>query len=132
MRFEEIRAVAPYANKGAGRAFEGQRVLAVLPVCEEGCEDRALLVATPRKLGIATLRLVGKRRRWVTRWAPWDAVHLEGSGETSGAASIQAVVEVGGHHFRGILEGAPGRSALRDFARTLRARRRALSLPSTA
>jgi hypothetical protein len=135
MRFEDLRDLTTLPSDGLGAAFRAERVLTVLPVSEPNTGQATILVATPTKLGVATLGRPAGGSRWVTRWAPWDAVRLSTSVVVSSGdrrrSRLRAAVRVGGHTFHGVLPGRPGRAALRDFAHTVRPRRQALALPGT-
>lgn len=128
MRFDRLRDVTALPAERLETAFEHEDVRAVLPVSEPGSGEATVLVATPRKLGIATLRRLAGRSRWITRWAPWDAVQLRG--RRAGAAGTTQrrtpPVSVGGRRFRSVLPGDVGKLAWRDFGRYVRQRRRTL------
>ena len=128
MQFDRLRDLTALPADRLETAFQREDVIAVLPVSRPGSGEATVLVATPGKLGIATLRRFAGRRRWITRWAPWDAVRLDSRpGRADGPAEeSQAPVTVGGNDFRSVLGGDAGRVALRDFGRSARQRRRAL------
>lgn len=136
MRFDELRDLTTLPSERLASAFRGERVLSVLPVSGSVSGEATILVATPTKLGVATL--ARDRSRWVTRWAPWDAVGIRvpcvmGAGRRRRSRDrLRTAVRVGGRTFPSVLHGAPGQAALRDFARTVRARRRALDLAGIA
>lgn len=128
MQFDRLRGMTALPADRLESAFRDEDVLSVLPVSEPGSGVATVLVATPRKLGVATLRRLAGRSRWITRWAPWDAVRVsghparaDGPGGSNGAA-----VMIGTRGFRAVLGGTSGRGALRDFVRSARQRRRAL------
>jgi hypothetical protein len=136
MRLEDLRDLATLPSDRLGLDFRAERVLTVLPVSEPNTGQATILVATPTKLGVATLGRPAGGSRWVTRWAPWDAVRLSTgvvvSSDDRRRSRLRAAIRVGGHTFQSVLPGRPGRAALRDFARTVRSRRQALALPGTA
>jgi hypothetical protein len=131
MRFDDLHELTTLPSERLGLAFRQERVLAVLPVSEPNTGQATVLVATPNKLGVVTLSRRSNRDRWVTRWAPWDAVRLgTGLAASMGDRSdsrLRAAVRIGGHTFHGVLSGRPGRAALGDFARAVHSRRKALS-----
>ena len=85
MRLEDLRDLTTLPSDRLGLDFRAERVLTVLPVSEPNTGQATILVATPTKLGVATLGRPASGSRWVTRWAPWDAVRLG----TSAAASSE-------------------------------------------
>lgn len=127
MQFDGLRDLTTLPADRLETAFEHEDVMAVLPVSEPGSGLATVLVATPRKLGIATLRRMAGTSRWVTRWAPWDAVRLDGRMDPvrGRARQMKAAVIVGGKSFRSVLGGRLGKAALRDFGRSVQRRRRA-------
>jgi hypothetical protein len=136
MRLDDLQELTTLPGERLGLAFRSERVLAVLPVSEPSTGQATVLVATPTKLGVVTLSRRSGRDRWVTRWAPWDAVRL-GTGVVASAGDrshsrLRAAIRIGGHTFHGVLSGRPGRAALSDFALAVRSRREALSLPGGA
>ena len=128
MQFDGLRDLTALPADRLETAFQREDVIAVLPVSEPGSGEATVLVATPRKLGIATLRRLAGRGRWITRWAPWDAVRFDGGPKRANGPDVQseAPVTVGGKEFRAVLGGSTGAVALRDFGRSARRRRRAL------
>lgn len=131
MQFERLRNLTTLPAERLEMAFEHEHVITVLPVSETGSGEATVLVATPRKLGIATLRRLAGRSRWITRWAPWDAVRLIGRGASATDSNERgkARVSVDGKRFRSVLGGDVGRAALRDFARSTRRRHARLLSP---
>lgn len=125
MQFERLRDLTALPADRLETAFQHEHVIAVLPVSEPGSGEATVLVATPRKLGIATLRRLAGRSRWITRWAPWGAVRLDSRATAGSKSSVgsETPVSVGGKRFRSVLGGNTGRAALRDFARSARLRR---------
>ncbi len=128
MQFDRLRDMTALPADRLETAFQHEDVIAVLPVSEPGSGEATVLVATPRKLGIATLRRLAGRGRWITRWAPWDAVRFDSGPKRANGPATQseAPVTVGGKEFRAVLGGSTGTVALRDFGRSARRRRRAL------
>ncbi len=125
MRFDGLRHLCSLPAQRLEAALERERVSAVLPVSEVGSGRATVLVATPRKLAIATLRRIAGHDRWVIRWAPWDALRLHEEAR-SGALGRRAI-DIGGRSFVLVLGGRPGRAAVRDFRRHLRRRRQVLA-----
>lgn len=128
MRFDELREWTSLPAEGLEAIFRDERVLAVLPVSEPGSGRASVLVAMPHKVGVATLESVAGQRRWVTRWAPWDAVRLRvrATRRRIRRPRLWAAVDVGGRLFNAVLPQERGRVALRDFARAVRRRHRRL------
>ena len=129
MRFDRIRGHTSLPLERLDSAFRREHVAAILPVSEPGSGLATILVATPRKLGVATLRQLAGHDRWMTRWAPWDAVRLPDDLADTGARlrRLQPAISVDGRSFRPVLGGQPGRVALSDFRRSVQGRRRALA-----
>jgi len=130
MRFDELRDLTPLPSRQVESEFRAEQVLAVLPVSEGGPAPSAFLVATPTKLGLATCQ-PSFGGSCVTRWAPWDAVRFGAQAPKRSRrrrAPVRAAIRVGSRTFHGVLAGALGQAALRDFARAVRARHEALAL----
>ncbi len=110
-------------------AFRREQVAAILPVSELGSGLATILVATPRKLGVATLRRLAGHDHWITRWAPWDAVRLpdDSSDPVARLRHLQPDISVDGRSFRPVLGGQLGTVALSDFRRSVQGRRHALA-----
>lgn len=135
MQFDELRDQTTLPADRLQAAFQREEVMAVLPVCEPGSDTPTVLVATPRKLSIASLRRLAGTRRWVVRWAPWGAVRMEAATDPGSSRGQRSrTLLIGGRRFRSVLRGRRGAAALRAFRRSLRDRRRASSgrsLPQT-
>jgi len=134
MRFDEFRDLTSLPSGQLESEFKAEKVLAVLPVSEGGPAATAFLIATPTKLGLATCQpsLGGS---CVTRWAPWDAVRFGAQAPKRSRrrrAPLRAAIRVGSRTFHGVLAGALGQIALRDFARAVRSRHEALALRPVA
>jgi len=125
MRFDGLRHLCSLPAQRLEAALERERVSAVLPVSEVGSGRATVLVATPRKLAIATLRRIAGHDRWVIRWAPWDALRLREEGRSGG--SRRRTIDIGGRSFELVLGGRSGRAAMREFRGHLRRRRQALA-----
>jgi hypothetical protein len=127
VRFDGLRDQTTLPADRLEAAFQHEDVMAVLPVQEPGSSTPTVLVATPRKLGVASLRRLAGTRRWVTRWAPWGAVRLDiGPQSTSRRGKrARSVVTIAGKRFRSMLPGPRGTAAAREFGRSLRRRQRA-------
>ncbi len=125
MRFDGLRHLCSLPAERLEAALERERASAVLPVSEVGSGRATVLVATPRKLAIATLRRMAGHDRWVIRWAPWDALLMPE--EARSYPFGRGVIAIGGRSFALVLGGRPGRAAVHDFRRHLRKRRQALA-----
>lgn len=127
MRFDRLRHLTSLPVERLDSAFQREHVTAILPVSEPGSGLATILVATPRKLGVATLRRPAGKGRWITRWAPWDAVRLPDDFTDHGSRlrRLQPAISVDGRSFRPVLGGRLGKVALSDFHRSVLRRRQA-------
>lgn len=104
--------------------FRNEEVRSVLPArLEDGTTD-SLLVATTSALAIVSGE-PGSRRRWMTRWAPWDVVRVGARIETQHAPGHDVhhlEVRVDRLRFESYLPGEIGLRAMRDFVDASRAR----------
>ena len=129
MRFDSLRDFTSLPVERLDSAFRREQVTAILPVSEPGSGRATILVATPRKLGLATLRQLEGKGHWMTRWAPWDAVRLHQESADPGASPrrVQPAISVDGRSFHPVLGGLPGRVALSDFHSSVQRRRQLLA-----
>jgi hypothetical protein len=100
------------------RLFRDDDVRSVLPVRTATGRGDSLLVATPSGLAIVSAAPGRRTNAWLTRWAPWDVVHL------AEEATDHVAVWVGRVRFEAHLAGGVGQRALRDFIAAARERRR--------
>jgi hypothetical protein len=104
-------------------------VRSVLPARVEGGATDSLLVATTSALAIVTGDPGSRSARWMTRWAPWDVVHLEDDADALGAPvpeRYDLAVVVDRLRFHSHLQGEAGLRAMRDFIAASRERRSSL------
>jgi hypothetical protein len=111
MRFKQLAGWTGLPIDTIRSAFHGEDVRTVLPVHAEQNGAETVLVATSAALAIVTGEDGPRGSRWLTRWAPWDVVHISGSVEAG------LTVYVGRFTFVASLPGEQGQRALRDFLR---------------
>ncbi|CAN5799007.1 hypothetical protein BH23CHL8_BH23CHL8_31160 [soil metagenome] len=125
MRFLTLKDQTVLPVERIRRQFRNEEVRSVLPArLEDGTTD-SLLVATTPALAIISGEPGSRRRRWMTRWAPWDAVRLGDRIETQHAPGHDVHhLEVGVDRlrFESYLPGDIGLRAMQDFVEASRAR----------
>lgn len=125
MRFLTLKDQTVLPVERIRRQFRNEEVRSVLPARLENGTSDSLLVATTSALAIISGEPGSRRRRWMTRWAPWDAVHLGDRIETqrgSGQDVHRLAVSVDRLRFESYLPGEIGLRAMRDFVAASRAR----------
>jgi hypothetical protein len=130
MRFLTLKDETVLPVERIRRQFRYEEVRSVLPArLADGTTD-SLLVATTSALAIITGAPGSDRRRWMTRWAPWDAVHLDDHIETRREARHDIhhlTVSVDRLRFESYLRGEIGLRAMRDFVDAAQARQSELA-----
>jgi hypothetical protein len=125
MRFLTLKDQTVLPVERIRRQFRNEEVRSVLPArLEDGTTD-SLLVATTSALAIITGAPGSRRRHWMTRWAPWDAVRLDDRIETrreAGHVVYHIGVGVDRLRFESYLPGDTGLRAMKDFLAASRAR----------
>lgn len=130
MRFRSLRDHTTIPVEDVRRQFRNEEVRSVLPVrSAAGCID-CLLVATTTALAIVSAGPSQGDGRWLTRWAPWDVVHvIEDVDEvvTDGEARHGVDVQVDRLRFESNVPGEMGLRAMQDFVAAWRERRSSLA-----
>ena len=130
MRFLTLKDQTVLPVERIRHQFRNEEVRSVLPARLAGGTSDTLLVATTSALAIVT-GVPGSPRRWLTRWAPWDAVHFGGRIETRhqrGHDVHHLAVRVDRLRFESYLPGRIGLRAMRDFVDASRARQTEVAL----
>lgn len=109
MRFEQLASLTSLPVEAVRRAFLGEDVRTVLPVCDESDGIDTVLVATSSALAMVTGEQGPLGSRWLTRWAPWSVVRI------SSPSASRLTVRVGPLTYVADLTGEEGRRALDDF-----------------
>ena len=128
MRFEDLPGLTSLPIEPVRHRFRNEEVLTVLPASGEVAARDSLLVATSSKLAILTADADPASHRWMTHWAPWEAVQLADEGALAAATEEETyslTVYAGGLTFHARLWGPAGQRALRDFVVVVQSRRSA-------
>jgi hypothetical protein len=130
MRFLTLKDQTVLPVERIRRQFRNEEVRSVLPArLGDGTTD-SLLVATTSALAIITGAPDSRRRRWMTRWAPWDAVQLGDHIDTRrgrGQDVHHLAIGVDRLRFESTLPGEIGLRAMRDFVDAAQARQSELA-----
>lgn len=131
MRFKDLKGLTGLPIDRIRDQFRNEDVMTVLPAVSDSERYESLLVATPSALAIVTGEVGVHGERWMTRWAPWDVVHLHDAGGADIAddpdAELEALtVVVGGAELQTEAEDEVARRGLHDFVAATLTRRRVL------
>lgn len=130
MRFLTLKDQTVLPVESIRHQFRNEEVRSVLPARLADGTTESLLVATTSALAIITGAPDSRRRRWMTRWAPWDAVRIGDRIETrreQGRDVHHLAVGVDRLRFESYLRDEVGRRAMGDFVDAARARQSELA-----